>query len=848
MARKRTKPTGKEPAGLRGNTDPLMARALDFFTNQAARTGWGTPNLAEGTTYPLVRFTFDYVTLYSLFESHWLARRIVEMPAQDCFRAWPSLTSEVEPKDLARLGRALERTNTKNKLLTAYTWARLYGGAGCLMVLDGQEDQLEEPLSLDDVELGAFKGVISFDRWVGISPSAEVCADFTRPLEFGLPEFYEVRANGGESMRVHASRVLRFTGPLVPEPENSAYSQWGVSVLAPTIEAIKGYDNLYANALALSFRALLIGVKWPELAQAMSGLGMTQNAVSQRYQRQMTELAHLISNQSLIPLQENGGLESTQYSFSGLSELMSSFQVVTSGAAQIPLSRLWGRTVTGLGSGENEGDEKVYAERIATDQATYIQPPLEKLYQVLCMSELGEVPDDLGLVFPSIRSLDEKEKADLAKSVVDSVTVCVNLGVMSPQLAAKEIKQSSDKTEFGTNLTDEFIARLSDEVSSEGELGQGDLFGGEGAGLNETASPAKAIKAENEEGKEEEQGDPARAADAGMRRPKEDERTKAGYSYDFMYKGFGLRKVTYPDGRTRVNIFDKVGEVVDAVASYADARRMIDGITATDAAEEGSWLQRYSLAALLAVAGLTHSAYQRLDEPRKKAALHQAYERLERAKATDKAEGHHDMAVTDLRPGDVLKVNGVPLTVRKVTTGTEDLFGQPTVQVSFEGGAVVPYPAERRVSIVSRRGQARDEDGPAVSARRVHGLDIFVETPKGGTRSGKGWSVTLPYDYGYFPGQASSDGDSLDACVGPESNGWVYCIDQSALGDRNKFDEVKVFLNWPSAESALKAFRAGHHKWKDVLLDWTPMRADDFKAWLKSRDPMKPCSPEVTAR
>ena len=119
--------------GLVGSRkDEARIRALDFFSNIAARTGYGSPNLSESAEYPLVRLTFSYWQLISLYEGSWIPRRIVDVPAQDMIRAWPELTSDMDPKDLVKIDRVLRRTNAKNNLLTAMQWARLFGGAGAL--------------------------------------------------------------------------------------------------------------------------------------------------------------------------------------------------------------------------------------------------------------------------------------------------------------------------------------------------------------------------------------------------------------------------------------------------------------------------------------------------------------------------------------------------------------------------------------------------------------------------------------------------------------------------------------------------------------------------------------------
>lgn len=494
-----------------GVQSKTTAQAQDFFANLAARTGFGSPNLTEGAEYPLVRFTFNYWQLISLYEGSWIARRIIDVPAQDMVRAWPKLTSDISPKDLTKIDRLLRRTNAKNNLLTAMVWGRLFGGAGALIVIKGQENELDEPLDLDKVPLGGFLGVVPFDRWSGIYPSTEWCTDIKRPVDFNLPEAYNVQGSSGQNFKVHASRILRFTGPTVPTPEREAYSMWGISVLEPVFQELQKRDNVSWNIVNLTFRANILGMKFPELAQLLSGLGGSAQ-FDQKFQERMQAVNHLISNQSLVPLPTDGSIESTSYSFAGLGEVMTQTCLDISGAAQIPVARLWGRTATGLGQ-TGDGDERIYEERISTDQDAMLRPQLEKLYPVLCASELGEVPDDLDLNFPSIRVLDEKEKSELAKSTADTLVVYLNSGVMSPRTVAKEVKQSSDVTDLGTNLTDEAIAKLSDEVQSEGELGEG-LFGEEGGGLNEAGSSAKALKTENETGKGQDPEQPGKKATA----------------------------------------------------------------------------------------------------------------------------------------------------------------------------------------------------------------------------------------------------------------------------------------------------------------------------------------------
>jgi len=162
----------------------MTGTAADMFTNAAARMGWGTNNLAEATDYVLERFSYDYWMLITLYRNHWISRKIIDGPAKDMVRAWPNILTEFEPGDTDKINKTLRRTRTKEKILETVKWARLFGGAGALMIIDGHENRMEEPLKLDEIELGAYKGLIPFDRWAGITPSGEVSDDYSKPTEF----------------------------------------------------------------------------------------------------------------------------------------------------------------------------------------------------------------------------------------------------------------------------------------------------------------------------------------------------------------------------------------------------------------------------------------------------------------------------------------------------------------------------------------------------------------------------------------------------------------------------------------------------------------------------------------
>jgi phage-related protein (TIGR01555 family) len=473
MAKRRSK--AQDGNGLLGKKQ--QSTALDYFTNALARLGYGTPSLPESRAYNLVRLSNNYLLLLTLYRNHWIARRIVDLPAIDMTRAWPKLKSDLSPEEIKKFDRAVQRTYTPRSVRQAIKWGRLYGGAGALIAIDGHEKYLDEPLDLDDVNPGTYRGLIPFDRWVGIYPKGTASNDIEHPLEWGIPELYEVRGSDtSESFNVHSSRILRFLGPEVPTPELQAQVYWGISALEPVWEDLGKRDDASWAILNLIFRANLISQTNPDLAQILSGLGSSAEA-SRRFHATMEAQNFTLSNQSMLILGKDGKMDAVQYSFAGIGDVYAQFQMDVAGAANIPVTRLFGRTITGLGQ-SNDADERLYEEMIAAEQNDGLRSQLDKLYPVICMSEFGEVPDDLDFTFPSIRVLSEEDKGDIAEKGSAPVIAAYNSALISRRTALKELRQIGDSTNIFTNITDEDIENAEEEPIDLGEMGEADGPGG----------------------------------------------------------------------------------------------------------------------------------------------------------------------------------------------------------------------------------------------------------------------------------------------------------------------------------------------------------------------------------
>lgn len=468
--RKRRRALDKAP-----EPQPIRSRALDAFSNVLARLGAGTPNLLEGTEYSLQRMSRDFNTLNALYRESWIVRRIIDVIPADMLKNWITITSGLDPDVEKRLSLTLRRTQLIDKLKRGMQWGRLYGGALGVMLVKHQGYDLSQPLQLDWIMPGDFAGLLIFDRWNGVNPSSELIEDISDP-DYGYPKYYTVTdPAGGGSVKIHYSRVIRFTGNTLPFWEEIAEMQWGASVVESIFDELRKRDNVSWNIAQLTFMANIRVLKMQDLGQLLAA---TDNESQAELLRTLEAQNMLLNNMGMQVMDAADGLETHQYTFGGLADCYQQFIMDISGAAEIPVTRLFGRSPSGLNA-TGESDLQNYYDMIAEKQESYLRPILNKVLPPFIISTLGSLPDDFDFEFDPVAEPSDKERADLAKCGTDNVVAAYNAGLISQRTALKELKQQSERTGVWTNITDEDIAKASETVEVPGEMGGGLLGLGE---------------------------------------------------------------------------------------------------------------------------------------------------------------------------------------------------------------------------------------------------------------------------------------------------------------------------------------------------------------------------------
>lgn len=457
---------------LKSQTEVLnKLYTIDAFQNQMARLGFGQPNLNEGADYPLTRMSQNYNLFTSLYRSSWIVRKIVDVFPSDMVKNWIKFNSSLDPEKISKINSVIRKTKTKEKIKEGLRWARLYGGAAGLILIDGDED-LSEPLDYDTIMLDDYKGLLIFDRWNGIYPDIELEDDISDE-EYGYPKYYSISLSEANSnlmlsynkqglVKVHHSRIVRFNGRDLPLWERQAEMFWGESEIEIVFEELKKRDNTSANIASLIFLANIRVLKMNDLGQLLGA--STQKAQENLY-KVLQAQNQLMSNMGIYVMDKDDDFGSEQYSFGGLNDIYESFMLDIAGACEMPVTKLFGREPAGFNS-TGESDLTQYYDTLEEKQETYLQPIIDKLLPIIFMSTLGAIPEDLDWEFNPCMNVNSKDLANLAQSMASPIFEAFNAGLITKEIALKELKQQNEKTGMWSNITNEDIKNAKNEDNS----------------------------------------------------------------------------------------------------------------------------------------------------------------------------------------------------------------------------------------------------------------------------------------------------------------------------------------------------------------------------------------------
>lgn len=467
----------------------MDVRVADSFQNFALKLGMNTDNALSGSTYGFNPITRIRVLLEWIHRGSWIGGLAIDLPADDMVRAGVEFSSDMKPQDAEKLQEACNRLGVWDKLNEAIKWGRLYGGAICVPLIEGQKT--ETPLRLNTIGKDSFKGLVVFDRWMA-QPSMSDLVDEMGP-SLGLPKYYDITADAMamRQQRIHYSRAFRFGGIRTPYWQRVMDNLWDESVLERLYDRLIAFDSATTGVAQLIYKSYLRVFKVKDMRKLVAAGGSALSKLTE-YVRLSTSFQGIEGSTLIDGDDEFEGHQ--QNSFTGASDALDGLAHQIAGALQIPMVRLLGESPAGLNS-SGESDLRTYYDGIKQLQEKVLRQPLRNILVALAKSEGIPLPEEFNFEFRPLWQLSDKERADMGNTIASAVDQMYDSGIISQRRALAELKTSSRETGMFSTITDDEINQADEEPPSPNEAIEGEGEGAEGAALEQ--KPDEKAKAQD---------------------------------------------------------------------------------------------------------------------------------------------------------------------------------------------------------------------------------------------------------------------------------------------------------------------------------------------------------------
>ncbi len=387
-----------------------------------------------------------YLTLADVqaaYKTAWLPQKIVDIPAQDACRAWREW--DAEPRQVQLIAAEEKRLNLRKKVEMSLISARLYGGSA--LYIGTGDANLREPLIPGSVGKGGLRTLVCVPRF-SMNPGP-VEQDIESPW-FGKPQYWSFSSDA-RTIEVHPSRVVLFFGHRIPETSVLPSFQWGDSILEAVLDAIKQSDQTTANVSSLVFEAKVDVLSIPNL---MDEIGDAE------YERKLTDRLALANLQKgingMFVKDSEEEYEQKKMQFTTLPEVMDRFFQNVAGAADIPMTRLFGMSPGGMNA-TGDSDLKNYYDKISSMQEMEITPEMALLDEVLVRSAIGYTPRNVTYTWRPLWQTPKKELGEISTQIATTIKTMKDTGIFKPESLLEVAKSShlengliigADKLEF----------------------------------------------------------------------------------------------------------------------------------------------------------------------------------------------------------------------------------------------------------------------------------------------------------------------------------------------------------------------------------------------------------------
>lgn len=391
--------------------------------------------------------TLSSAEIEAAYRTSWLVRKIVDIPAEDMTRAgrdWDALD-----EDIAKIEAEEKRLGLWAAIRTALIYARLGGGALFINHMD-RRPELPLPPTVRSQGIESIVPLFRDQITLGQMDDDLLSPSYGEPVEF--------RVNTQAQPVVHPSRLIIFKGKTVPAIHHATWQDrfWGDSVVQAVNEAVQNATTATGGFAGLIDEAKLDVYRMNGMAEQL--VAGNDEIVLKR----VTLTNQGKSTHRAIVLDKEDEWDTRTMAWGGIPDIITTFLSVVAGAADIPATRLLGKSPDGMNA-TGEGDMENYHQSISSAQEMTLRAQLDRLDAVVLPSA-GVTTKGLPWAFSPLRVLSEQQASEIEKREAETVQIYANAGMMPESALAKSVQNRLIESQRWPGLKDAI-----DEAEAAGE-------------------------------------------------------------------------------------------------------------------------------------------------------------------------------------------------------------------------------------------------------------------------------------------------------------------------------------------------------------------------------------------
>ena len=403
--------------------------------------------------------------LTGLYEGNGLFSKIIDTPAEEALKHGFDLNLKSDEVN-AFVEDALDDLEWEEKAATAIKWARLYGGALIVMLIDDGRG-LEEPVDWEHIS--SIDELRVYERSIVQPDSSSLYQqDYggkgvgNRVSKFGQPEYYYVSSIYG-SFKVHESRCLVFRNGVLPEQtSNATYLFWGMPEYVRIRRALRETVTAHTDSVKLLERSVQAIYSMKGLASLLT----TDDGENQVLKRlQLVDTSRGLLNSIAID-SEGENYDFKTFQFSGVKDVIDATCNMLSALTNIPQTILFGRSPAGMNA-TGDSDFESYYNFVEKIQRLMLKRNLRTLLDVvfragIASGDVAEEPD-YKLEFKPLWSLSDTEQAAVDQTKAQTEQIKAQTAQLYVDM------QALDPTEVRRRLASDEEFDVEDIISEDDE-------------------------------------------------------------------------------------------------------------------------------------------------------------------------------------------------------------------------------------------------------------------------------------------------------------------------------------------------------------------------------------------